>query len=155
MDKDFPMTAAQAKALIVGLLVMGGFGVALFGGAIPGLKPNFTEPNVVTVDGGSYFDTTFAVANPLFPLNHSAPQSVLFHNVSFVFWVTNWYAFTGGLVHGNGTEPNGTTYSFVLGESPIPPVNTTLFFSPDRFFGASWPGGPLAGNEVELLVRSG
>jgi hypothetical protein len=153
MDKDIPMTSAQAKALIVGLIIMGGFGAALFGGAIPGLKPNLSEPNVISLDGGSYFLTTFVLSGPLFPLNHTSPQTVAFHNVSFAFWLTNWYAFTGGVVHGNGTEANGTVYSFVLGESSVPPVNTTLYLSPDRAFAVSWPGGPLAGPWVQLMVR--
>ena len=154
MDKDFPMTSTQAKALLLGLVILGGFGVALFGGAIPGLKPNYVAPAVVTVEGQSYFDTTVTLSNPLYPLNHSAPQSVVFHNVSFRLWVTNWYAFTGGLVRGNGTEANGTFYSFVLGESWSPPVNSTLYLSPDRLFGAAWSGGPLAGSWVQLFVHA-
>lgn len=154
IDGNFPMTATQAKAVIVGLVVMGAFGAALFGGAIPGLKPNFSGPNVVYLEGQRYYSTTFFLATPLFPGNASAPQSVTFYNVTFELWVSNWNSPTGGLVHGNGTEANGTVYSFVLGISVNPPENTTLYISPDRAFAASWPGGPLAGFWVHLMVRT-
>jgi len=154
MDFDVPMTGTQVKVLLVGLLVMGGFGIALFGGAIPGLKPNFATSNVVVYDG-ERFNYTLALLSQTNPIsNTSLPQTYYFDNVTFVLWVTNWNSYWGGLVHGNGTERNGTVYSFVLGLSYNPPVNTTLFISPDREFGAHWPGGFLAGPWVELLVRS-
>ncbi len=148
------MTGTQGKALIVGLLVMGAFGAALFGGAIPGLKPNYSEPNVVVVGGESYDFTTVGLTTPTLPLDHTSPQSFAFHNVTFALWVTHWYSLSGGLVYGNGTEPNGTVYAFVLGESTSPPVNTTLFVSPDREFAVYWPGGLLSGSSVNLMVRA-
>jgi len=153
MDKDFPITTAQVKALIVGLLVMGGFGAALFGGAIPGLKPNYSEPNILVLNGERYYFTTFFLSTPTYPSNQTAPQSVTFYDVNFTLWVSNWFAFTGGLVHGNGTETNGTVYSFVLGQSSIPPANSTLFVSPDSVFAIYWAGGPLAGSWVHLMVH--
>ena len=147
------MTTAQAKALIVGLLVMGAFGASLFGGVIPGLRPNYTEPTVVEVNGTSYYFTTVSLTTPSVFQNSTSPQSFAFHNVTFALWVSNWYLLLDRLVQGNGTEANGTVYSFVLGESTTPPVNTTLFVSPDRWFAVYWPGGPLAGPSVELMVH--
>lgn len=153
MAQDFPMTRTQAKVLIVGLVVMGAFGIALFGGAIPGLKPNYSEPSTLTLNGEQYYYETVFLSTPLFPLNTSSPQPTIFHNVTFELWVSNWYGYMGGLVRGNGTETNGTTYAFVLGESSIPPVNTTLFISPDREFAVAWPGGILGGSGVRLMVQ--
>jgi hypothetical protein len=153
MDQDFPISGTQAKVLIVGLVVMGAFGAALFGGAIPGLKPNYTEPSTAVLDGEQYYYTNVFLSMPLFPINHTSPQFTTFHNVTFAIWLTNWYSVTGGLVRGNGTERNGTAYSFILGESETPPVNTTLFISPDRVFAAYWHGGFLGGFSVQLLVK--
>jgi hypothetical protein len=153
MDQDFPISATQAKVLLVGLLVMGAFGAALFGGAIPGLKPNYSAPNYLVVDGEPYYYTAVALPTPSLFSNQTDPHSFAFHNVTFVLWVSNWNWFTGGLVHGNGTEANGTVYSFVLGESVAPPVNATLFLSPDRLFAVYWPGGQLGGSSVRLMVR--
>jgi len=154
MDQDFPMTGAQGKALIVGLLVMVAFGAALFGGAIPGLKPTYSEPNVVVIRGEPYDFTAVSLATPSLPLDHTSPQSFAFHNVTFALWVSQWYSLSGGLVYGNGTESNGTVYAFILGESASPPVNTTLFVSPDHEFATYWPGGPLSGSSVNLMVRA-
>jgi hypothetical protein len=154
IDRDFPMTGTQAKALIVGLLVMGAFGAALFGGAIPGLKPTYSEPKVVVVDGEPYDFTTVSLTTPTLPLDYTSPQSFALHNVTFALWVSNWFSLSGGLVHGNGTEANGTVYSFILGESTSPPVNATLFVSSDRGFAVYWPGGPLSGSSVTLMVHA-
>jgi len=154
MDKDYPMTRTQVKVLIVGLVVMGGIGIALFGGEIPGLKPNFSELNVVTIDGVQYAFTLAYLPQPSIASNTSSPQEYLVGNVTFHLWVTNWDSFSGGVVHGNGTETSGIVYPFLLGQSSAPAVNSTLFISPDREFGAYWPGGPLAGPWVHLLVRS-
>jgi len=154
MERDFPMTGTQGKALVVGLLVMAAFGAALFGGAIPGLKPNYSEPNVVVISGEPYDFTTVSLTTPSLLLDHTSPQSFAFHNVTFELWVSHWYSLSGGLVYGNGTESSGTVYAFVLGESADPPVNTTLFVSPDHEFAAYWPGGPLSGSSVNLMVRA-
>lgn len=153
MDRDFPITRSQATVLLVGLVVMAVFGAALFGGAIPGLKPNYSTPTVLVLDGQQYHFTTFFFNQPFYPLNHTSPQFTSFHNVSFAIWVTNWYSPWGGIVHGNGTETNGTVYSFELGDSPAPRVNTTLFVSPDHQFAVYWPGGVLGGFSVRLMVH--
>jgi hypothetical protein len=147
------MTRTQVKVLIVGLLVMGGFGFALFGGAIPGLKPNYSMPSVITLDGEPYYYTTVTLNWPGLLSNYTEPQSFVFHNVSFWLWITNWGSPSGALVHGNGTEPNGTVFSFVLGESFLPAVNNTLFIAPDHAFAVSYGGGILGGPWVELMVH--
>lgn len=145
------MTRRQATVLVVGLVIMAGFGIALFGGAIPGLKPNYGAPNILVLDGDRYYFTTVFLSVG-FLANSSLPQSELFENVTFSLWVSQWNSFEGGLVHGNGTESNGTVYPFVLGSSTNPPENTTLFISPDRLFAVYWPGGPFAGFWVRLMV---
>jgi len=154
MDKDFPMTGTQLKALLIGLVVMGGFGMALFSGVVPGFKPTWASPAVISLDNGSYYHTTFDLTTPLPLANSSSSPPFVFHNVTFNLRVSNWYALTGGLVYGNGTEANGTAYPFVLGESPRPVVHTTLYFSPDGEFGVAWPGGLLGGSWVQLYVRA-
>jgi len=153
MDQDFPLSRTQAKVLLVGLVVMGIFGVALFGGLIPGLKPNYTLPATVSLNGEPYYYTTVELDWPTLLSNTTAPQVFLFHNVSFWLWLTNWGSLTGALVNGNGTEPNGTEFSFVLGAAISPIANTSLFISPDHAFAVSYRGGLLAGPWVELMVR--
>lgn len=154
LDRDYPPSKTQVRVLFVGLAVLMVFGALLFGGLIPGLKPNYTPPATVTVDGEPYFYTSIPLNFPAILSNHTSPQSYTFHNVSFQLWVTNWYGPSGGLVHGNGTEPNGSVYSFVLGESSSPSVNASLYVSPDRLFAVSWSGGLLGGPWVLLMVRA-
>ena len=153
MDRDFPMSGTQAKALVVGLVVMAAFGAALFGGAIPGLKPNSFVPNKLVLNGEPYYFTTFLLNTPFFPVNHTSPQSTSFHNVTFWLWLTNWFSSSGGILRGNGTEPNGSVYSFVLGNSIVPRVNTTLFVSPDHLFAVYFQGGLLGGYWTRLMVH--
>ena len=131
-DKDYPMSRTQVRVLLVGLAVMAVVGGLLFGGAIPGLTPNYSEPATITLDGEAYHYTTVTVRSPSLFSNTTSPELFQFQNVSFYLWVTNWDSFTGGLVRGNGTEPNGTAFSFVLGQSANPPVNANLYISPDR-----------------------
>lgn len=147
------MTRTQTKVLVIGLVVMVVFGAALFGGLIPGLKPNYAGTDVTELNGVQYYFTVVYLLTPFYPANQTAPQPFVFHNVTFLLWVTNWFGFTGGLVRGNGTESNGTAYSFVLGESYNPRVNASLFISPDREFAVYWPTGVLGGPGVRLMVR--
>lgn len=147
------MTRTQAKVMVVGLLVMAIVGAALFGGFIPGLKPNYAGTDITELNGVPYYYTVIYLSTPFFPANQTSPQPFVFHNVTFLLWVTNWYGFTGGLVWGNGTEPNGTVYSFVLGQSYSPRVNATLYVSPDQEFAVYWPSGILGGPGVRLMVR--
>jgi len=154
LDQDYPLSRVQVRVLVIGTVVLAVFFGALFGGLIPGLTPNYAAPSTVVVDGISYDYAKVNVNEPPILSNTTTPQTFLFHNASFTLWVTNWGSFTGGLVRGNGTEPNGSTFSFVLGHSESPPVNATLFVSPDRAVAVSWPGGPLAGTQVWLMVRA-
>ena len=154
LDTDYPMSRTQARALVVGLVSMAVIGGLLFGGALPGLKPNYSEPATVTIDGEAYYYTLVRLPSPALFSNSTAPQAFLFHNVSFFLWVTNWDSFSGGLVHGNGTEPNGTVSSFVLGSSSSPPVDSQLFVAPDRAFAVAWAGGWFGGTSVRLMVHT-
>jgi len=154
MDQDFPMSRTQGKVLVVGLVVMVVIGFALFGGFLPGLKPNYTPPSTVLVEGEPYYYTTVWLNSPSVFSNSTAPQPFVFHNVTFELWVTNWDSPTGGLVHGNGTERNGSVASFVLGNSVSPPMSTSLFVSSDRGFAVYWSGGFLAGPSVRLMVHA-
>ena len=147
------MSRTQVRVLVVGLVVMAIVGGLLFGGAIPGLTPNYTLPATITIDGEAYNYSIVKLPSPSLLSNATSPQLFQFHNVSFYLWVTNWDSFSGGLVHGNGTEPNGTVFDFVLGRSAYPPVDTALFVSPDHVFAVSWPGGVLAGPWVWLMVH--
>lgn len=146
------MSRTQFRVMVIGLIVMGVIFAAFFGGFVPGFKPNYTNPSTIVIDGQSYYYTTVSLNVPAAFTNSTSPQAYAFHNVSFHLWTTNWYAPSGGLVWGNGTEPNGTTFSFVLGQSESPPRNTTLYVTPDRFFAVYWPGGSLGGLRVWLLV---
>ena len=154
LDKDYPMSRTQARVLVVGLVTMAVIGGLLFGGIIPGLKPNYSEPATVTIGGESYYYTQVKLQSPALFSNSTTPQAFLFHNISFFLWVTNWNSFTGGLVWGNGTEPNGTVSHFVLGQSKNPPVDVDFYVAPDRAFAVSWPGGWFAGTTVRLMVRA-
>jgi hypothetical protein len=152
MDHDYPMSRQAVGVLVVGLVVMVAIGIALFGGFVPGIHPNLTAPAVVTVQGHQYYTEPTPLHIPLFT-NSSGPWNVTFHNVTFELWVTNWYSATGGIVHGHGTELNGTTDSFVLG-GPIPNgTRVSLYLSPDLEWGASWVGGVAGGFSAQLLVK--
>ena len=139
----------RLKVGAVALVAMGVFGAALFGGWIPGLHPTYSEPATVEVHGLNYYWTQYYFPWPIPPANTSTPTGLVFHNVSFEIWVTNWYGGGGGVVNGNGTEPNGTTYGFRLGGAVLGANASDLFVSPDSTFGAAWSGQPF----VELLVR--
>jgi hypothetical protein len=153
IDRDYPPSKTQVRVLLVGLVILMAIGAALFGGFIPGLKPNYAPPATITVDGEPYYYTSVPLELPAILSNHTSPQSYTFHNLSFHLWVTNWYELSGGLVHGNATERNGSVYAFVLGQSSSPPVNASLFVSPDRLFAVSWTGGLLGLPWVMLMVR--
>lgn len=151
LDRDVPMTPAQRRILVIGLIVMLGFGVALFGGAIPGLRPSYTVSDVATLDGRPYYVGSTPLHGPVFG-NSTPPWNVSFRNVTFDLWLTNWNSLHGGEVHGNGTESNGTRYGFVLGETLPNGTRTEFFLSPDRVFAVSWSGGWFGGSEIELWV---
>jgi hypothetical protein len=154
IEQDFPMSRTQLTVLVTGLVAMSAVGVAFFGGFFPGVKPTFAGPPTVVVKGEPYYYTELSLHLPNFLANASLPASATFHNVTFELWFIDWDWTTGALVQGNGTEANGTTYSFVLGTSAAHPSNATLFLSPDLDFGAYWPGLAQSGDSVQLLVRA-
>jgi hypothetical protein len=147
-QRDYPMTGLQKRVLVVGLVVMVAIGVALFGGFIPGIKPNYSAPTIDTVEGHSYYVEP-TLLHYSFLTNSTTPWNVAFHNVSFELEMTGFYYFTGGILQGTGTEPNGTHYSFALGLFPNG-TRTTLYLSPDWEFGADWSGASIS---VLLLVE--
>ncbi len=152
IDRDYPIGRREATVLIVGLVVMGLVGVALFGGLLPGLKPNYAAPNVTTLDGHLYYLQSSLLKAPLLS-NTSAPWNVSFRNVSFTLWLTDWYSVSGGLVHGIGTESNGSASTFTLGAF-MNGSRSTLYLSPDGLWAARWSGGWLGGEFVQLMVRA-
>jgi hypothetical protein len=152
LDRDYPTTPLQRRVLAIGLVVMIAIGIALFGGFLPGVKPNFSPPSTTTLNGHEYFVEATALHGPLFS-NSSAPWNVTFHNVTFELRLTNWYSLWGGIVHFNGTEANGTRYMFALGQVLPNGSRAMLYVSPDSVFAAWWLGGLLAGPSVQLLVE--
>ncbi len=114
MDRDFPMSRRQGTALVVGLVAMAGFGVALFGGWIPGLQPNYNAPAIVTYDGHSYYFEVAPFPYPIWPARSSQPANVTFHNTTVAIRAIDWYTLVGGQLVGNVTVPNGTSYPFAL-----------------------------------------
>lgn len=143
-----PTSRREAVITVAALVIAASFGLALFGGWIPGLKPNYTVPSTVTVEGHAYYWTDYSLTFPPPLLNYTVPSSMTFHNVTFQVWVTGWYQPVSGYVRGNATEPNATTFSFVLGGPADVPGRQTLFLSPDHELGAAWNGQAF----VELLV---
>jgi len=148
MERTARSVPLRYKVGALGFVAIAIFGIALFGGFIPGLRPNYTEPSTVDVRGLSYYWANYAFPWPYPPANTTAPSEVEFHNVTFHIWVTNWYSGTGGYVNGNGTERNGSVYTFRLGGSGLSANASTLYVSPDTEFGAAWDGQSF----VELLV---
>lgn len=142
-----PLTRRRAVAIVVVYGVLIGFVVALFSGVVPGLGGHITSD--VTLNGHQYYPDYYYLPNPAFGNNTTSPLSVQFHNVTFWVWVSNWGGPYGALVHGNGTEANGTSYAFVLGGFEPNKVGTELFVSPDAQFAATWGGG----NFLILLVE--
>jgi hypothetical protein len=153
LDRDYPMTRRGVVILVVGLIVMAVLGAALFGGYLPGLHPTFTLPSTRVIGGHTYNVLETPLRTP-FGANSTGPWNVTFENVSFYLWLSNWYSATGGIVHGNGTEANGTTYWFVLGNLLPNGTRTMLYVSPDLAFGVYWLGGIIGGFYVQLLVLS-
>lgn len=150
-DRDYPMTSLQVRILLVGLAVMVAGGIVLFGGFIPGAKPNFSLSSIDSIDGHLYYAEPTPLHYPILG-NSTSPWNVSFHNVSFQLAMTGWNYLTGGIVQGTGTELNGTHYSFELGVLPNG-SRPMLFISPDREFGADWTGTWFGPSAVLLLVE--
>lgn len=146
------MSRTQLRVLAVGIGAMAVVGIALFGGLIPGLRPNYSSPATTTLAGHQYYVDSSPLSIP-FLSNNTPPWNVTFHGVTFELRLTNWYSVTGGIVHGNGTEANGTRYAFTLGERLPNGSRPALFISPDSVFAAAWAGGWLGGFTIGLLVE--
>lgn len=152
MDLDFPMSKRQKIALVIGLLVLGSIGAALFGGAIPGIHPNFSAPVVVTLNGHRYYAEVIPLPLPFFPQNVTPAVNITFHNVTFELQLTDWYSLYGCSLVGHGTEMNGTTYSYVLGGAQAFPEHALTWISPDNEFGLWWLGGLFGKLSAQLFV---
>ncbi len=147
------MTRRQVRALVVGLVVMTAVGVALFGGLIPGWRPNYAAPLETTIAGHQYDEQVVPLHPP--PTSNAGPRwNVSFRNVTFELQLTDWYSSAGGIVVGTGLERDGTNYSFELGQMFPNGSRTMLYVSPDSVFGASFVGGWIGGLTLTLLVES-
>ena len=130
----------RLKIGAIGFVVIAVFGFALFAGFIPGLHPRYSNPATIEVRGLPYYWTNYEFPWPIYPANTTEPTPVLFHDVNFSIWVTHWYIGENWYVEGNGTEPNGTVYSFQLTSATLGSNATSMFVSPDDEFGAVWHG---------------
>ncbi len=151
--EEFSLTRRQVRVLAVGLAVMAAVGVALFGGLIPGLAPNYSAPLVTTIAGHQYDELVVPLHPP--PTSNAGPVwNVSFRNVTFELQLTDWYSSAGGIVLGKGIELDGSNYSFELGQMYPNGSRTMLYVSPDAIFGASFVGGWIGGLTLTLLVQS-
>ncbi len=152
MDRDYPMTRRQTQVLVGGLVAMVAVGFALFGGLIPGVHLAYAS-DIVSFGGVEYYSESSVLHVPL-AVNAAPPWNVSFRNVTFELWLSSWFSPTGGLVHGVGTELNGSNASFTLGNTNPNGSRQTLFVSPDLEWGIFWPGGVFGPPFVQLLVRT-
>jgi hypothetical protein len=141
MDRDYPSSPRQTRLTLTVLLVGGVVGILLFGGAIPGLHPDYSSSPITTFDGNSYYWTAFDIPYPLPFTERSADVTFAFHKVTFWAWITNWSALGGEYFHGNATEPNGTVYGFSMGGFPAQTNWTDQYVSPGRAVVVNWNGG--------------
>jgi len=142
-----PWSRKKIVTVVAVYAVAIGFGVSLFTGSIPGLGGNLDAH--VMLDGHAYYSDFYWLGFPSIGNNSTPPASLVFHNVTFWIWLTGWGLPQGSLVHGNGTELNGTSYSFQLGGLPSNPSRTDLFVSPDAKFATAWSGQLF----LEVLVE--
>jgi hypothetical protein len=152
LDRDYPVSSLQLKILAVSFAACIVFGFALFGGFLPGLRPSSSGAPETSIEGRPYYLDVVPIAVPWFA-NASAPWNVTFHNVTFDLRATHWYSGGGGWIVGNGTETNGSRFSFVLGGYGSNGTRTTLYLSPDLVFGVSWVGGIFAGATLQVMVE--
>lgn len=114
------------------------FGVVLFSGNFPGLGGHISSN--VKLNGREYYSDLYFLPFPPLGNNTTSPTTVEFHDVSFQFWLSGWGSLAGSYVHGTGTEPNGTSYPFLLGGMASSANRTALYVSPDDEFAAAWSG---------------
>jgi hypothetical protein len=141
MDRDYPL---HARATLLALVVTAVVGIVVFGGYLPGLKPNWGTGGIVPVDGRTYYYESISVPFPPLGSNTSSPDPFVFHNVTFWIWVTGWYSLAGGQLHGNVSLTNGTEYPFSFQGTPLATGPDELFLAPDGSVGVSWNGGLTA-----------
>ncbi|HTW39330.1 MAG TPA: hypothetical protein VMF04_00480 [Thermoplasmata archaeon] len=138
----------RVVTIVVAYALAIGFGVALFTGSIPGLGGHFTTNS--NIGGHEYYTDEVYVPTPTFGDRSTSPSSVVFHNVTFWFWLTGWGVWSQTLLHGNGTEANGTSSSFAVGNPSLNDSRTDVFLSPDLRWGAAWGGGWFLTLYVEI-----
>ena len=152
LERDYPMTRTQGRILVIGFAIMIAAGIVLFGGLIPGVKPNFAPPSTASIEGHEY-DTALTPLHVPVTTNSTGPWNVSYHRVVFELWLSDWYSFTGGIVHGSGVEANGTSYPFELGQTSANGSRVQLYISPDWVFGVAWVGGIFGGFNARLFVE--
>jgi hypothetical protein len=144
MDRDFPPTPTQWKLTVSALAIGGVVGLLLFGGALPGLHPNFSPHTYFTFEGRNYYWTQLVVPTPWLGSNRTLPVEGSFHNVSYWTWVTDWTVLGGAYLHGNATMVNGTVDVFSIGGSHFRSNWTDQYVSPGAAFVVRWDGGVVA-----------
>ena len=144
-----PLNRRRAAGIVAAYAVAIAFGLLLFTGNFPGLPGHFSTET--ELEGHEYYTDWYPIPSPAFGSNSTPPTAVVFHNLTFWVWTTGWDSPQGSYVRGNGTEPNGTAYPFVLGGLPNNANHETLYVSPDSEFAASWIGS--AQSFLELLVE--
>ncbi len=144
LDRDHPITARQRTLTVGALLVGGAVGIALFGGLIPGLRPNFTPPEFQTFEGRSYYWTQVLVPAPPLGANASVNETATVHNTTFQYWSEAQLAGTLTYLKGVANVPHGSSYPFVVGGGLVPAERTTQYVSADHEVAVLWMGGPTA-----------
>lgn len=138
MDRDFPIGRREAKITVVCLVIGGIVGALLFGGYLPGLHPQLSEPKYIELNGEQYVWTTLGVPSPIFGFNFTKAVNVSFANVTFFLWVTHYDGFDNQTLDGNATLSNGTVYSFALESRPDPSDRVTQYIAPGGAVAVEW-----------------
>lgn len=148
IDGNPPAAPWQQKATVVAVLVGVGIGAAVFGGLVPGLRPNFAPPEYVEFEGRMYYGSTIAAPSPLFGSNTTVPEEEFVHNATFWVWGTTAFGGFETFLDGNASFSSGHVYSFSLGGTVLSTNRTTQYVSSDGEIAVLWTGGPSA----QLLV---
>jgi hypothetical protein len=153
LERDYPMTRRDRRALVLGFVVLGVIGLLLFGGLIPGLKPETASPSTATLDGTRYYVDSVVLTVPI--LTRTTPSwNETFRNVSFDLHAVNWYNGSGVILRGNGTAASGGRIPFELGELLPNGSRASMFVSPGGIWGVAWIGGWFEQLTIELLVET-
>jgi hypothetical protein len=144
LDRNFPPTPKQVKLTVGSLLAAAIIGGALFGGLIPGLRPNFSPPEFQTFEGRSYYWVEVLVPIVFPGTNVSSVENASVHGAVFEYWIMNQLGGRYTYLQGSATVANGTTYSFLVGGSLAPAERTTQYVSSDQEIVVLWTGGLTA-----------